>query len=108
MAELAGELASIPSSQLAAQKLVVNQAYENMGLASTQTLGPILDGLMRNTPGRRAFIEKAEREGVRRPSRTATAVRRLQPGAVGAAPGTGQRDRAVAGGRSALRQPRTS
>ena len=36
-------------------KLVVNQAYENMGLASTQTLGPILDGLMRNTPGRRAL-----------------------------------------------------
>ena len=33
-----------------AMKLVVNHAYENMGLASTQTLGPILDGLMRNTP----------------------------------------------------------
>ena len=65
VAELAGELASIPSSQLAAQKLVVNQAYENMGLASTQTLGPILDGLMRNTPEARAFIDKAEREGVR-------------------------------------------
>ena len=31
-------------------KLVVNQAYENMGLSATQTLGPILDGLMRNTP----------------------------------------------------------
>ena len=31
-------------------KLIVNQAYENMGLASTQTLGPMLDGLMRNTP----------------------------------------------------------
>ena len=34
----------IPLSQLQAQKLVVNQAYENMGLASTQTLGGILDG----------------------------------------------------------------
>jgi len=65
VAELAGELASIPSSQLAAQKLVVNHAYENMGLASTQTLGPILDGLMRNTPEARDFIDKAEREGVR-------------------------------------------
>ena len=47
---LAADLASIPSSQLAAMKLIVNQAYENMGLASTQALGPILDGLMRNTP----------------------------------------------------------
>jgi enoyl-CoA hydratase len=65
VAELAADLARIPSSQLAAMKLVVNHAYENMGLASTQTLGPILDGLMRNTPEARAFIEKAEREGVR-------------------------------------------
>jgi enoyl-CoA hydratase len=61
---LAERLASIPLSQLAAMKLVVNQAYENMGLASTQTLGPILDGLMRNTPDAERFIELAEREGV--------------------------------------------
>jgi enoyl-CoA hydratase len=64
VAQAAGELASIPASQLAAMKLVVNHAYENMGLASTQTLGPILDGLMRNTPDAKSFIELAEREGV--------------------------------------------
>ena len=64
VAALAAELASIPSSQLAAMKLVVNHAYENMGLAATQTLGPILDGLMRNTPDALAFIQRAEREGV--------------------------------------------
>jgi len=57
-------LAGIPASQLAAMKLIVNQAYENMGLGSTQTLGPILDGLMRNTPDADRFIEIAEREGV--------------------------------------------
>jgi len=61
---LAADLCRIPSSQLAAMKLIVNQAYENQGLASTQTLGPILDGLMRNTPDALEFIEKAEREGV--------------------------------------------
>ena len=33
VAELAAELATIPSSQLQAQKLVVNRAYEQMGLA---------------------------------------------------------------------------
>jgi enoyl-CoA hydratase len=60
----ASALSSIPSSQLAAMKLIVNQAYENMGLASTQLLGPVLDGLMRNTPDAREFIELAEREGV--------------------------------------------
>lgn len=64
VAGLAADLTSIPSSQLAAMKLVVNQAYENMGLASTQTLGPILDGLMRNTPDALEFIDQAEREGV--------------------------------------------
>jgi enoyl-CoA hydratase len=62
--ETARRLASLPASQLAAMKLVVNQAYENMGLASTQVLGPILDGLMRNTPEAKRFIELAEREGV--------------------------------------------
>jgi enoyl-CoA hydratase len=65
VAALAEQLAGIPSSQLAAMKLIVNQAYENMGLASTQTLGPILDGLMRNTPDALRFIELAESDGVR-------------------------------------------
>jgi enoyl-CoA hydratase len=62
--ERAEQLAAIPLSQLTAMKLIVNQAYENMGLASTQMLGPILDGLMRNTPEAARFIELAEREGV--------------------------------------------
>jgi enoyl-CoA hydratase len=63
--KVARELASVPPSQLAAMKLVINHAYENMGVASTQTLGPILDGLMRNTPDAEEFIGLAEREGVR-------------------------------------------
>jgi enoyl-CoA hydratase len=64
VAETAQQLASIPASQLAAMKLVVNNAFEQMGLAATQTLGPILDGLMRNTPDAAAFIATADREGV--------------------------------------------
>ncbi|HEX3898240.1 MAG TPA: crotonase/enoyl-CoA hydratase family protein [Mycobacteriales bacterium] len=64
VAETAAQLVSIPSSQLAAMKLVVNSTYEQMGLSATQTLGPILDGLMRNTPDAAAFIATAERDGV--------------------------------------------
>ncbi|HEY7597344.1 MAG TPA: crotonase/enoyl-CoA hydratase family protein [Actinophytocola sp.] len=64
VADTAARLATIPASQLAAMKLIVNQAYDNMGLASTQTLGPILDGLMRNTPDAHRFIELAESDGV--------------------------------------------
>jgi enoyl-CoA hydratase len=66
VAAQAAELAQIPLSQLAAMKLVVNQAYERMGVGATQVLGPILDGLMRNTPDAREFIELAESDGVRR------------------------------------------
>jgi enoyl-CoA hydratase/carnithine racemase len=62
--ERALALAAIPASQLAAMKLIVNQAYENMGLASTQLLGPVLDGLMRNTPEAKSFIDLAASEGV--------------------------------------------
>ncbi|GAA4478420.1 crotonase/enoyl-CoA hydratase family protein [Rhodococcus olei] len=64
VSRLAQQLSSIPVSQLSAMKLIVNQAYENMGLASTQMLGPILDGLMRNTPEALEFIELAEQQGV--------------------------------------------
>jgi len=61
---LADDLASIPAGQLAAQKLIVNQAYDNMGLASTQTLGGILDGMMRNIPEARSFMAEAAEHGV--------------------------------------------
>jgi enoyl-CoA hydratase len=62
--KLAQQLSSIPASQLAAMKLIVNQAYENMGLNSTQLLGSVMDSMLRNTPEALAFIAKAEREGV--------------------------------------------
>jgi enoyl-CoA hydratase len=63
--ELAGKLAKIPMTQLIAMKLIVNQAYDNMGLQSTQTLGPILDGAMRNTPEGREFVRLAKADGVK-------------------------------------------
>jgi enoyl-CoA hydratase len=79
---VARQLASIPLSQLSAMKLIVNQAYENMGLASTQTLGPILDGLMRNTPGRgRLHRAGRKRRRARSHPPARRRVRRLQPGA---------------------------
>jgi enoyl-CoA hydratase len=61
----AERLAQIPLTQLAAMKLIVNQAYDNMGLASTQYLGTVLDGIMRNTPEGREFVRVAQQQGVR-------------------------------------------
>lgn len=63
--ELAKKLTLIPLTQLIAMKLIVNQAYDNMGLQSTQTLGPILDGAMRNTPEGREFVHLAMEGGVK-------------------------------------------
>jgi enoyl-CoA hydratase len=60
----AERLARIPLPQLAAMKLIVNQAYQNMGLQSTQLLGPVLDGYMRNTPEALRFVEIAGTQGV--------------------------------------------
>ena len=60
----AERMAKIPTTQLAAMKLIVNQTYDNMGLQSTQTLGPILDGLMRNTAEGRGFVRTAMKDGV--------------------------------------------
>jgi enoyl-CoA hydratase len=60
----AERLAGIPLTQLAAMKLIVNQAFDNMGLQGTQALGPVLDGIMRNTPEGREFVKTAASRGV--------------------------------------------
>jgi enoyl-CoA hydratase len=66
---LARRIAQVPTSQLVSMKLLVNQAYENMGLRSTQLLGSILDGLMRRTPEglawRKLIDEKGMQEALR-------------------------------------------
>jgi enoyl-CoA hydratase len=60
---LALRMASVPKNQLLMQKLVINQAYENMGLASTQLLATLLDGAARHTPEGLAFKARAEAVG---------------------------------------------
>jgi len=62
---LAQRMANIPVSQLASMKLLVNQAYENMGLHTTQLLGSILDGLMRHTPDGMAWRQQIDEKGIR-------------------------------------------
>jgi enoyl-CoA hydratase len=62
---LSKKLSMIPLTQLMSMKLIVNQAYDNMGLQGTQTLGPILDGAMRNTLEGKEFVRLAMTEGVK-------------------------------------------
>lgn len=60
---LAERMASVPINQLAMQKMMVNQALDNMGLASTQTLATIFDGITRHSPEGLNFKARSEDVG---------------------------------------------
>jgi enoyl-CoA hydratase len=62
---MARKLATIPLNQLVMSKLLVNQAFENMGLRSTQLLGTVFDGIARHTPEGVAWRDMAMRDGFR-------------------------------------------
>jgi enoyl-CoA hydratase len=62
---LARRVALLPANQLHMMKLLVNQAYEQMGLRVTQLIGTLLDGSARHTPEGIAF-SRAAMEDVRR------------------------------------------
>jgi enoyl-CoA hydratase len=61
--ELAQRMAGVPKNQLMMQKLVVNQAYENMGLATTQMLATLFDGITRHSPEGTWFRQYAAEHG---------------------------------------------
>jgi enoyl-CoA hydratase len=61
--ELAERIAGVPTNQLAMQKLMVNQAYENMGIQSTQILATLFDGITRHSPEGRWFQQLAATHG---------------------------------------------
>ncbi len=60
---LAERMASVPKNQLMMQKLMINQAYENMGLASTQMIATLFDGITRHSPEGFWFKRYAEAHG---------------------------------------------
>ena len=55
----------IPANQLALNKLLVNQAFENMGLRTTQMLGTFFDGVTRHTEEAYRWVEGFEEKGFR-------------------------------------------
>jgi enoyl-CoA hydratase len=56
---LAGRVARLPANQLHMMKLLVNQAFEQMGLHTTQLIGTLLDGSARHTPEGVDFTRRA-------------------------------------------------
>ena len=55
----------IPANQLALNKLLINQAFENMGLRTTQTLGTFFDGMTRHTEEALAWRDSFDAIGFR-------------------------------------------
>ncbi len=60
---LVKRIKGVPKNQLMMMKALVNQAYDNMGLNSTQTLATLFDGMARHSPEGVAFKARAEDVG---------------------------------------------
>jgi hypothetical protein len=101
VAEIAARIASVPKNQLMMQKLMVNQAYDAMGLANTQRFATLFDGITRHSPGvwfkRRAEVgfKQAVRE---RDGGAPIASDASRPLAAGTSPATDARPRNEHGG----------
>lgn len=63
--ELAARIARLPETQLVMIKLLCNQTVENMGLASSRTLGTLFDGIARHTQEGLDFVAKSSEVGFR-------------------------------------------
>jgi enoyl-CoA hydratase len=62
---LAERMAQVPTTQLVMLKLLCNQTIENMGFASSRTLGTLFDGIARHTQEGLDFVARAEGVGFR-------------------------------------------
>ena len=63
VAQVAERIAAVPKNQLMMQKLMVNQAYEAMGLANTQRFATLFDGITRHSPEGVWFKRRAAEVG---------------------------------------------
>ncbi|MEM8924243.1 MAG: crotonase/enoyl-CoA hydratase family protein [Actinomycetota bacterium] len=61
----AARFRAIPGNQLALNKLLINQAYENMGLRTSQMLGTFFDGMTRHTEEAYRWMESFAEKGFR-------------------------------------------
>jgi enoyl-CoA hydratase len=62
---LARRIARVPTTQLVMLKLLCNQTVENMGFASSRTLGTLFDGVARHTQEGLDFVRRAQEVGFR-------------------------------------------
>ncbi len=60
---LADRMAGVPINQLVMQKMMINQALDNMGLEGTQKIATLFDGITRHSPEGRWFQAFAAKHG---------------------------------------------
>lgn len=60
---LAARMAGVPRNQLMMSKLMINSAFDNMGLKTTQMFASLFDGVARHSPEGVWFKERAEQVG---------------------------------------------
>jgi enoyl-CoA hydratase len=60
---LAQRIAAVPRNQLMMSKLMVNSAFDNMGLTTTQMFASLFDGVARHSPEGLWFKQRAEEVG---------------------------------------------
>ena len=86
VAGLAGRMAGVPRNQLMMQKLMVNQALDNMGLASTQMVATLFDGITRHSPEGVWFKQRAEEVGFAQAVRERDSGEPIAPGVARSVP----------------------
>lgn len=59
----AERMAGVPKNQLMMHKLMINQAFDNMGMANTQMIATLFDGITRHSPEGMWFKQRAEEVG---------------------------------------------
>lgn len=59
----AQRMQGVPRNQLMMQKLMINQAFENMGMTHTQMFATIFDGITRHSPEGAWFKKRAQEAG---------------------------------------------
>jgi enoyl-CoA hydratase len=78
---MAARIATVPKNQLMMQKLMVNQAYDSMGLANTQRFATLFDGITRHSPEGVWFKRRAEEAGFKQAVRERDGGEPIAPGA---------------------------
>ncbi len=66
VSQLTERIKGVPKNQLMMMKMMVNQAYENMGLSSTQSIVTLFDGIARHSPEGIWFKQRAEEVGFKK------------------------------------------